>query len=197
MLTLTDQNFDQEIQSSKKPILVDVWAIHCSPCLILTPILEKIARENEDRFILAELNLDEAPNTAKKYRIESVPTVILFKWGKPVKGFIGAKPEPIIKEWLQDCQKIIDKVMGKIEEIIKGYKEYAQKNGFRLNPDRDVVENLVAGLLANEKKYGKRYCPCRRVSGNQEEDRPKICPCAYHRAEIEKDGHCYCGLFVK
>lgn len=86
--------------------------------------------------------------------------------------------------------------MESVKKIIENYKEYAEKNGFGLNPDRKAVERLVGGLLENEKKHGKRYCPCRRISGNLEEDKPKICPCAWHREEIAKDGRCYCGLFV-
>lgn len=85
----------------------------------------------------------------------------------------------------------------KIEKIIKGYKIYAQNNGFDLNPQKEVVEGIVKGLLENEKKYGARYCPCRRVTGNIQEDKGKICPCQWHREEIEKYGHCLCQLFVK
>jgi ferredoxin-thioredoxin reductase catalytic subunit len=84
-----------------------------------------------------------------------------------------------------------------MEEIIKNYSAYAQKNGFQLNPDRKIVERVVNGLLVNEKKIGKRYCPCRRLSGNQEEDLKKVCPCIYHQEEIKKDGRCYCGLFTR
>ena len=84
-----------------------------------------------------------------------------------------------------------------IEKIIKECKKYAKENGFSLNSDQEAVERLVKGLLVNERKYGARYCPCRRVTGNLEEDRPKICPCFWHRQEIEKDGRCLCGLFVK
>ena len=84
-----------------------------------------------------------------------------------------------------------------MEEIIKNYSEYAEKNGFHLNPDRKIVERVVNGLLENEKAKGKRYCPCRRLSGNEEEDLKKVCPCAYHKQEIVEDGRCYCGLFTK
>jgi len=87
--------------------------------------------------------------------------------------------------------------MGDVEAIIKECEKYAKDNGFSLNPDRKVVERIVRGLLENERKYGKRYCPCRRVTGNEEEDKKIICPCIYHRQELEKDGHCLCGLFVK
>ena len=85
----------------------------------------------------------------------------------------------------------------KAENLIENYKRYAETNGFELNPDEKVIERLVSGLLENEKKYGAKYCPCRRVAGNKEEDRPKICPCRWHREEIERDGHCFCGLFYK
>lgn len=197
MLELTDENFEEELKRAERPILVDFWAQWCTPCFVLGPILEKVAQEYKDKLILAKVNLDEASQIAKKYGIEQIPTVILFKWGKPISGFIGVRPEPVIKQWLEENQKIINQLMEKIEELIKNYEDYAQRNGFRLNPDRKTVEGLVVGLLANEKKYGARYCPCRRVTGNKEEDRPKICPCQWHREEIERDGHCFCGLFVK
>lgn len=86
--------------------------------------------------------------------------------------------------------------MEEIEEIIKKYEIYARENGFRLNPNREAVERIVRGLLENEKKYGARYCPCRRVTGNSEEDKKIICPCIYHLGEIEKNGRCLCQLFV-
>ena len=197
MLELTDQNFEETVQNSQKPVLVDFWKSWCNPCLVLSPILEKIEKEYNDEIILAKVNLDASPLIALKFKIEQIPTVILFKYGMPISGFIGVKPEPAIKEWLGKSQEIINKVMEKVSEIIKNYQEHARKNGFRLNPDRKVVERLVMGLLANEKKYGVRYCPCRRITGNPEEDRKKICPCHWHKEEIEKDGHCCCSLFVK
>ena len=87
--------------------------------------------------------------------------------------------------------------MDIIEELIKKYDEYAKSNDFQLNPDRKIVERVINGLLANEKKYGAKYCPCRRVAGNKEEDSKKICACFWHKDEIKKDGHCLCNLYVK
>lgn len=84
-----------------------------------------------------------------------------------------------------------------IEELIKKYGEYAKANGFQLNPDKKTVEMVVSGLLKNEEKYGKKYCPCRRVSGNEAEDSKKICPCFWHKDEIKKDGYCFCNLYTK
>jgi len=83
------------------------------------------------------------------------------------------------------------------KKIADGYGKYAKSKGFRLNPDEKIVEMIIAGLLANEKKHGARYCPCRLVTGKKEEDRKIICPCIYHQDEIKKTGHCHCRLFVK
>jgi len=85
----------------------------------------------------------------------------------------------------------------KVENLIESYGKYAEVNGFKLNPNREAVERLIKGMLENEKKYGFRYCPCRRISGNPEEDRKKICPCQFMRKEIEEVGHCLCNLFLK
>ena len=100
MVTLTDENFEKAIQNAEKPVLVDFWAIYCSPCFILSPILEKLGKEYQDKFILAKVNIDEAPRTSQKYGIEKIPTVILFKEGKPVSGFVGAIGEQALREWL-------------------------------------------------------------------------------------------------
>jgi ferredoxin-thioredoxin reductase catalytic chain len=85
----------------------------------------------------------------------------------------------------------------KEEELIKKYEEYAKENGFKLNPNAKVVEGIVKGLLVREEKFGERYCPCRRATGDKEEDKKIICPCIYHKEEIEKDGQCQCSLFIK
>jgi ferredoxin-thioredoxin reductase catalytic subunit len=100
--------------------------------------------------------------------------------------------EDAIKEW-------IEKESGEpdIQGAMERYENYASSNGFRLNPDKKAVERIVGGLFKNEKKYGKKYCPCRRVTGNEADDAKIICPCIYHKDEIQKDGHCLCSLYVK
>jgi ferredoxin-thioredoxin reductase catalytic subunit len=85
------------------------------------------------------------------------------------------------------------------QELIEKSKQHADENGFLLNPDSRLVDALVTGLLKNEEKHGpgKRYCPCRPVTGNDEQDKNIICPCIYHRDELKRDGKCHCGLFVR
>lgn len=194
MINLTDENFDKEITATDKLVLVDFFATWCEPCTMLAPILEKVAEDLKEKIILLKANLDDIPKTAGKFGVEKIPTVVMFKNGKPVSGFVGLAPESSIKEWIENSLK--DSAPD-VEAIIERYDNYAKSNGFRLNPDRKAVERVINGLLANEKKYGKRYCPCRRVSGDAEEDSKKICPCAFHKEEIAKDGHCICNLFVK
>ena len=84
-----------------------------------------------------------------------------------------------------------------VQETIKKYEKYAQEKGFKLNPNKEVVENIVELLLKKEKDLGARYCPCRRLSENKEKNKEIICPCKFHLEEIEKNGQCHCFLFVK
>ncbi len=79
----------------------------------------------------------------------------------------------------------------KIKKLIKEYKQHAEKNGFRLNPDKKVVESLIKTLIKNEEKFGKKYCPCRIIHNDE-----SVCPCVYHKKEIKEQGHCHCFLFV-
>jgi len=101
MLSLTDENFEKEIQATEKPVLVDFFATWCPPCQVLSPILEKLEQEFRDRVIFAQVNVDSAPQISQKYGINPIPTVILFKKGEPVNQFIGLRPESEIKEWLK------------------------------------------------------------------------------------------------
>lgn len=73
---------------------------------------------------------------------------------------------------------------------------YAASQGCMLNADAAYVLDLLEGLLANEKRYGYRSCPCRLASGNKERDSDIICPCAYRAPDVEEHGSCFCGLYV-
>lgn len=83
------------------------------------------------------------------------------------------------------------------KELLEQKKKYAAISGFKLNPNEAELDIVIDGLLKNKEKYEFFYCPCRKVTGNQEEDRKKICPCIWHKDEIEKNGFCHCRLFFK
>jgi len=193
-MILTDENFEKEVSEAKKPFLVDFWMDGCAPCVLISPILEKLADELKEEMLFAKVDLNVAPLTVQKYRVNAAPTVILFKGGKPVDGFVGLMPEETIRTWLKENLSQQDERIGK---LIQEYEEYARKNGFFLSPNKKVVEAIVKSLLEKEKNLGARYCPCRRVTENAEENKKIVCPCAFHLEELERDGKCLCGLFVK
>jgi thioredoxin 1 len=91
--TLSDTSFDEEIGSASAPVLVDFWAEWCGPCKMIAPILEEIADEQGDAIQIAKLNVDEAGEVARRFEVMSIPTLILFKDGEPVKRVVGAKPK--------------------------------------------------------------------------------------------------------
>jgi len=90
---LTDSNFDSEVINSEKPVLVDFWAVWCGPCKLITPEVEKLAEERKNDLKVGKLNVDENRDTAIKYGINSIPTLLLFKNGEVVKRLIGAMPK--------------------------------------------------------------------------------------------------------
>lgn len=83
------------------------------------------------------------------------------------------------------------------EELRRFSEKHAKSKGFKLNPDKKLVDWILDTLLKNEKKFGFRYCPCRAITGDKEIDEKIICPCIFHEDEIRRDGTCHCGLFVK
>ncbi len=101
-IEVNDSNFEEEIveRSKKIPVVVDFWAEWCKPCLMLSPILEKLVKEYNGKFALAKVNVDGAQIASQKYGIMSIPNVKLFKDGKVADEFVGAYPENFIREWL-------------------------------------------------------------------------------------------------
>jgi thioredoxin 1 len=91
--TLTDATFDEVVGASDKPILVDFWAEWCGPCKMIAPILEELAVEQSDNFVIGKLDVDLNVATATKFSVMSIPTLLLFKDGEVVARLVGAKPK--------------------------------------------------------------------------------------------------------
>jgi thioredoxin 1 len=91
--TLTDATFDEVVGASEKPILVDFWAEWCGPCKMIAPILEEFAVEQSDKFTIGKLDVDVNVETATKFSVMSIPTLLLFKNGEVVARLVGAKPK--------------------------------------------------------------------------------------------------------
>nr|4ULX_A Chain A, LPBCA-L89K THIOREDOXIN [synthetic construct] len=98
VIEVTDENFEQEVLKSDKPVLVDFWAPWCGPCRMIAPIIEELAKEYEGKVKVVKVNVDENPNTAAQYGIRSIPTLLLFKNGQVVDRKVGAQPKEALKE---------------------------------------------------------------------------------------------------
>jgi thioredoxin 1 len=89
--TLTDTTFDEEIGAASEAVIVDFWAEWCGPCKMIAPILEEIAGEQAGKVKVAKLNVDDNPDVARRFEVMSIPTLIVFKDGQPVRRMVGAK----------------------------------------------------------------------------------------------------------
>jgi len=101
-VTLSDATFDEEVQGSSEPIIVDFWAEWCGPCKMIAPILDEIATEQHGKLKIAKLNVDDNPDAARRFDVMSIPTLIVFQDGQPKKRLVGAKGKGQLLEELAE-----------------------------------------------------------------------------------------------
>ena len=105
-INISDQDFEEKVIKSKKPVLVDFWAPWCRPCLMLAPVVKDLAAEYESKIDFAKLDVDQNQKTASQFQVMSIPTVIIFKDGKVASQMVGFKPK-------EELKKALDAALGK------------------------------------------------------------------------------------
>lgn len=100
-IDVSTKTFEQEVEKSDKPVLVDFWAVWCMPCKMMAPIIDEFAKST-DKIKVCKVNIDENPELANKFNIMSIPTIGLFKDGKLIKTTVGVQPKEKIEEFLKE-----------------------------------------------------------------------------------------------
>ena len=109
---VTDAAFEKTVLSSNVPVIVDFWAPWCGPCKMIAPTLEKIAKENAGKMIVAKVNTDENPEWAQQYGVQGIPTMLMMSAGKIVHRQTGALPEPMLRD-------TVDTFLSAVEAVAK------------------------------------------------------------------------------
>jgi len=102
VVTVSDAEFDAEVVQNGKPVIVDFWAEWCQPCKMLSPTVEEIANEYDDKILVTKLNVDDNPATATKFGIRGIPTLLFFKDGQVVQQIVGVKTKAEIKKIIDE-----------------------------------------------------------------------------------------------
>jgi len=103
--SINESNFEQTVLQSDKPVLVDMWAPWCRPCLMLAPILDELAAEYDGKIDFVKLDIDQNPKTPSRYGVMSIPALLLFKNGEPFSHIIGFRPKDELKRSLDGALK--------------------------------------------------------------------------------------------
>lgn len=101
VLKLTTDNFNSAVEKAGKPVLVDFWASWCGPCRMVSPIVDEIGQESDGSYTVGKINVDEEPELAARFNVMSIPTLMVFRDGKPAKTAVGARGKEDILSLLQ------------------------------------------------------------------------------------------------
>lgn len=113
---VTDSAFEKTVLQSKLPVIVDFWAPWCGPCRMVAPTLDKLAKEKAGTLLVTKVNTDENPEWAMKYQVQGIPTMLFVADGKIVHRQVGAMPEPMLREVVNEFLSVVEEAKGESVE---------------------------------------------------------------------------------
>ncbi|HEY43082.1 MAG TPA: tetratricopeptide repeat protein [Anaerolineae bacterium] len=196
IIDVTEATFESDVllSSHDVPVVADFWATWCGPCLVLGPILERLAIEAGGAFRLAKVNVDENPNLAIRYGVQGIPAVKAFKNGKVEAEFVGAQPEPVLRRFVQrlvptESEQAVEKAQSLL--ATRHWKEAEQ--AFRDVLDENDTNSIAAlGLMKSLLMQGQGEEPRKIIEnfppGTEWAEAERLRPLAEILAEVEEDG---------
>ena len=150
MIEVTDATFEQDVlaRSDEVPVVVDLWAPWCGPCKTLGPILEKVVGETDGKVALAKVNVDENPNISSAFRVQSIPAVYAIAGRQVVDSFIGALPEPAVREWLNRLAP----PPSEADVLVAQGDEASLRKALEIDPGHQTAIEALSEMLVGQGK---------------------------------------------